>query len=1271
MIFSVLLTVLLVHSTKCSSVTDQGQHYVVPSLSLCPSENNCITLDALLHTTSKYLTSNTVVKFMTGDYMINTSMKTQITIKNVRNLTLAGYSERGIHLRNGERAIFHCLGSFNIFIINSINVQLSNIEFLQCRSNIASNTSINTDINGILSLSDQLRQEFYNIFQDLELKSLAQAATVYIVNSSSIALDNVKIKDLPNGIALLSINIQRSFTIQRSYFEGGVRIWSLEDYNGRLTTRGSIRYTITHTQFHSTIANNYRQDALTLISDTPVNIHLAMTNTTITSKSKQFRKGYILHIIMANMNNFIIDLEELQFYHGKTFINIHDDKNYDPRRSSTIILQKGKFYQSAFHAQIDHRKSIILIENSSFEHPIESLYITASGNQGREDIIAYLRNIIIHRCVGFPAIFLLKSTVYFEEQNKISFCELTEGIESAGSDSAYFTGGLLSLDSQVTFRGETTINNNKGEEGAAIQAHERSHLYMEGEITFKDNTAFNGGALSFYEDSWMTIKHTTSMNFIRNHADNFGGAIYVGDEEKDSKDQFSLNKLCFYEPANLTSNYDYRLITFSNNTANQAGDIIYAPNGEYARCVFPTYKKYNKYTGFTIEKAFIKQIDYYTTNMSLFSSKPRQVCFCTNSVTNCSPSFSIQSRQYYPGQEFNVSAVAIGVSYGSTPAFVEARIVQNKVKSFLSKLQQKQETYKTCTSLTYTMHSIPGVYKLILSLNYVTLKSAIEAYKLRKKKDMDISTSIYSFPLVLSVTIKHCPKGFEFSNKTLVCICHHHLTEHDIGCNINTQTIQRRSTYWIYPARDNVKNASSVILHMYCPYDYCNPQALHINLANADEQCSHKRSGVLCGSCQANQSMVLGSNRCRQCSNARAPLIIFVSLLAGFLLVILLTVLNMTVSIGTVNGLILYANILQPNTAVLFSSGTLHFTQFLRIFIAWLNLDIGIEMCFYDGLDAFVKVLLQLVFPAYIWAIMIFIIVGSHYSTKIAKISGTNSVQVLATLFLLSYTKILRVIITAFSATSLKYPNYTKLTWLQDGNVNYLQEKHAFLFFLALLLLFGLSLPYTAILLLSQCLQRWSNYPLISWIWKVKPLFDAYTGPLKDNHRYWTGLLLLFRVILYTVYSTNVGGNPATNILATAIMVACLLTYITLIGGMYKSWSLTALECSYLLNLLILTVLTLYSSERQQETYTVTLVMMAFLVTCITIGFHIFLKIKAIKCVNTYLQKWKQNTETEEDDYPQPTPPIPMEVTSQLIYFSRKDMKEPLLICDGEDITQQ
>jgi len=178
-------------------------------------------------------------------------------------------------------------------------------------------------------------------------------------------------------------------------------------------------------------------------------------------------------------------------------------------------------------------------------------------------------------------------------------------------------------------------------------------------------------------------------------------------------------------------------------------------------------------------------------------------------------------------------------------------------------------------------------------------------------------------------------------------------------------------------------------------------------------------------------------------------------------------------------------------------------------------------------MDAYAKTWLQFIFPAYIWCIVILIIVSSHYYTTAAKISGRNIVQVLATPFLLSYAKLLWLTITIFSSTTLEYPDGSvRRVWLYDGNVDYLKEKHIPLFMASLLVVLVLSLPYTALLLFIQCLQLKSKHRALFWIRKFKPLFDAYTGPYRDKHHYWIGLLLLVRAVLFLIFSVQCVWRP-------------------------------------------------------------------------------------------------------------------------------------------------
>ena len=105
---------------------------------------------------------------------------------------------------------------------------------------------------------------------------------------------------------------------------------------------------------------------------------------------------------------------------------------------------------------------------------------------------------------------------------------------------------------------------------------------------------------------------------------------------------------------------------------------------------------------------------------------------------------------------------------------------------------------------------------------------------------------------------------------------------------------------------------------------------------------------------------------------------------------------------------------------------------------------------------------------------------SSHYSTTAAKVAGRNAVQVLATLFLISYAKLLQTTITIISFTTLEYPDGSvRRVWLYDANVDYFKGKHIPLFMAAVLVLIFLTVPYTALLFFIQCLQVTTNYRVL------------------------------------------------------------------------------------------------------------------------------------------------------------------------------------------------
>ena len=360
---------------------------------------------------------------------------------------------------------------------------------------------------------------------------------------------------------------------------------------------------------------------------------------------------------------------------------------------------------------------------------------------------------------------------------------------------------------------------------------------------------------------------------------------------------------------------------------------------------------------------------------------------------------------------------------------------------------------------------------------------------------------------------------------------------------------------------------TGVMFHPNCPIGYCLGHDIRFTSNSSESQCEPHRSGLLCGDCEEGYSLTLGYGKCLKCSNTYLLLILPLAV-AGLLMVALLFALHLTVAEGSINGLIFYANVLGMNHAVLFSR-TVSGYSYLHMFLAWLNLELGISTCLFDGLDGYTETWLQFVFPVYLWMIVLAIIqVYSKFPALAIKLGGENAVAVLSTLMLLSYTKLQRTVVTIMSFTELKYPDgVIHYVWLYDANVEFFRGKHLYLGIAGILVLVFLIVPYTLCLAFFQQLQACSNRRPFLWVNKLKPVFDAYAGPYNDKYRFWTGMLLVARTLMIILFTANTGGSVDLNLLITSVVSGALLLANS--NGVYKKWPYNYLESFFYLQLVV------------------------------------------------------------------------------------------------------
>ena len=349
------------------------------------------------------------------------------------------------------------------------------------------------------------------------------------------------------------------------------------------------------------------------------------------------------------------------------------------------------------------------------------------------------------------------------------------------------------------------------------------------------------------------------------------------------------------------------------------------------------------------------------------TSDPLHVCDCsTQSVEECIYVVPvIHHIEAYPGETFSLQLVVVGQllntsTFSGVPSIVYTGILplHSNNTATISPGMRVLHTIRSCSQFDFSVSSTNRREVMALAVNnkldlmpdyfvqqWISKDNANWGSQLTTTPDLTI-------PALVTIELTPCPVGFELSEQAGECQCASALLQHVVKCDISTKILVKKPSAWISDSRGLEdflhldENSSLLYLtHSHCPFDFCySSDEFEFDMEKSDSQCRQRRSGILCGQCN-NHSLTLGSMECMQCTNIYLLLLIPFAL-AGILLVLFLSLTDMTVAAGTINGLLFYANIVWENKATFFppeaSKG------FLAVFMAWLNLDLGISTCFYD-----------------------------------------------------------------------------------------------------------------------------------------------------------------------------------------------------------------------------------------------------------------------------------------------------------------------------------
>ena len=915
----------------------------------------------------------------------------------------------------------------------------------------------------------------------------------------------------------------------------------------------------------------------------------------------------------------------------------------------------------------------VSIENVEFNIDVEIFHISSVVFRGSASVRVRPVALLVHPIVEVIDCKFVESSALKSIRSTLTLsnCEFLN-LNLSSSDNP-----LIVYHSIVHLNGSKFVGANQT---AVLAFH--SIMYLYNTVDFINNTGYGGGAMALYSTR-LRFGNTANISFINNRALTIGGAIYVELGEIVRPDSDFGVFLCFYQVLSPLESNEFHVF-FKNNSAKFGGEDIY---GTYLNSSCQVSENITN-SSFTWDPYM--HFHFETDSISSVSSTPDRVCVCDSygrpKCANLSKIF--MTREAYPGETITIPVVVVGGDFGTTVGTVY--IIEHGQQS-----SHKVSRYQECTNIFHTLklRNDKSSYIMYLSTSlydddpiYVykddsDLEQAIELYN----KDRVLSYALITTPVYITITLLDCPPGLSLrvENSTKSCDCHPEF-RNGIQCHIDNNNIifSWKSNVWI--GVDTKDNITKVLYSSNCPFDYCgnNEKKIdYIKRNDPDKQCAFNRTGTLCGECRENFSLAIGSSHCIPCSNNNNLALLIFFAAAGFLLVLFISIMNLTVSEGMINGLVFYANIVWAYQSIVltqeYNTDTISSGYwFFRIFLAWINLDFGIETCFFRGLNGYWKTWLQFVFPFYTVGLFF---LGLRFSSKLSKLFGDRSVPTLATLLFMSNTKLLRTIIAALGLAQVKiFSNDSTVTtssvWSIDGHYRYGTHPHIYLVLVAVACLLFLWLPYTLLLLLMQWLRKVPYSKPSQLITRYKPVFDTYYAPLKVKHHYWFGVLLLVQGILLFISSLTSNVYPNINLFLLLTFATLLLFYMSFMQ-VYRRTIVLIAESTFLLNLILLVgAFVLFDGVRGRMAVLYASISIAILEFCVIVVWSV------VKTYFLYLRKRRNkdrillsqpnmsyNTAVEEERATQRESDQPTPVTSTYVNFRDSILEDSLTFSNEKE----
>ena len=675
-------------------------------------------------------------------------------------------------------------------------------------------------------------------------------------------------------------------------------------------------------------------------------------------------------------------------------------------------------------------------------------------------------------------------------------------------------GAIYSYSHPIIFKGVVNIDHNNN----TAMVIENAVLHFFGNVTFRNNTGSQGGAIGLYGTSVLMLMPLSNLKFFNNTAQDRGGAIYVQDSGPPVIG-FNTTELktrqCFLAYDNSFSlekvtKWQTKLVFKGNQVlANGGGDSVFASTLQGCRQSGQPRTNNESLEWHNV----IQYEDWNKTTKEQITTDPISI------------EFNEKDWMVSPSEVFDATLKLIDEKNSSVLGVVKVTITDEHGQNEAGSVDLGT------TSHLFLVHGDSS------GINNLSLRGIVD-----RQFKVDIGTVVGRVTHTSSqgkLTLQPCHIGFEQTDSK-TCSCIGSAKESGISkCSGDFKHVFLKRGYWGGIMEDKFTTFP-------CPTHYCNfSNGDSIFKYDAETMCTVGRNGtsvnVLCGACKDGYSVNLWNEHCRQsCSNNHLWLTVAFCLVTPLLVLI---VFRIDLDIFTT-----YLNTwLYSYQTILF---LLREGQYLDPFISFVigaanwELRVGHGTCLYEGMTNLQKLGVNYIFPSYILLLLVVL-------AKIARrfpgcYINRNVSHAFCTLLVLCYTNV-----TIISFNIVHYV-HMQGRWVlcADGNIDFVRDwrKHLPFTIIACLWIFLFVIFAPLLLLFTPWFLR--HFPYLN---NFRLYFDTFQRCFKVTYRWFAAYYFICRIYILII-ALYVPFSPLKRCFldVSSILIAVMCLYLQPYNEQYQ-----------------------------------------------------------------------------------------------------------------------